>query len=348
MTTEHHLVTGGSGYFGSALVKCLRERGASVRIFDLIDAHDRPPDVEFVQADIRDRGAIARACKGMHVVHHNVALVPLAKDRAAFREVNTEGTRNLLDACLAAGVRKVINTSSSAVFGVPLRNPVDDSVPPQPREAYGKAKLAAEILCAEYVQRGLDVTVIRPRTIMGPGRLGIMQVAFEWIRTGRNVPVLGTGANVYQFVHADDLADACLRATARPGPATYNIGAAEFGTMRETLEGLIAHAHSRSRVVSLPMTPAVIAMSLTSVLGISPLAPYHALMYGRSMYFDITRAREELGWTPRYSNIEMFSQAYDWYVQHREAPSTGAAASHHRSPVRQGLLRAVGWVLRFR
>lgn len=344
---ERQLVTGGSGYFGSALVHRLLAGGHRVRTFDLIDAHDRPPAVEFAQGDIRDRAAIARACAGVDVVHHNVALVPLAKDRAAFWSVNTEGTRHLLEACVAAGVRKVIYTSSSAVFGVPPRNPVDDTVAPNPREDYGRAKLAAEDLCAEYVRRGLDVTIIRPRTIMGPGRLGIMQLFFEWIRTGRNVPVLGGGRNVYQFVHADDLAAACILAAARSGPSVYNIGAAAFGTMRETIEGVIAHAGTRSRVVSLPMAPARVAMSITSALGVSPLAPYHALMYGESMYFDITRAREELGWTPRYSNAEMFAEAYDWYVANRERPVDGAA-SHHRSPIRQGLLRVVGWMLRLR
>ena len=82
-------------------------------------------------------------------------------------------------------------------------------------------------------RRGLDVSIIRPRTIMGHGRLGIFQILFEWIRTGYNVPVLGRGDNVYQFVHADDLADACILAAARPGVATYNCGTDRFGTMRE-------------------------------------------------------------------------------------------------------------------
>lgn len=344
---ERQLVTGGSGYFGSALIRRLLSGSPRVRSFDLIDAPDRPPSVEFVQGNITEPAAVARACVGMDIVHHNVALVPLAKDRAAFWAVNLEGTRNLLDACLAAGVRKVIYTSTSAVYGVPPRNPVDDTVRPAPREEYGRAKLAAEALCAEYIQRGLDVTIIRPRTIMGAGRLGIMQILFEWIRTGQNVPVLNGGRNTYQFVHADDLADACVLAASRPGPAVYNIGAAEFGTMRQTLEELIAHAGTDSRVVSLPMAPIAAAMSLTSALGLSPLAPYHALMYGRSMYFDIARPRRELGWAPTYSNADMFREAYDWYLANRENSLGGHLASHHRSPVKQGVLRAVAWALRF-
>jgi nucleoside-diphosphate-sugar epimerase len=216
---------------------------------------------------------------------------------------------------------------------------------PRPQEAYGRAKLAAERLCADYVARGLDVSVIRPRTIMGHGRLGIMQILFEWIRQGRNVPVLGAGDNVYQFVHADDLADACLRAAALPGAATYHLGAAQFGTMRETLEGLIAHAGTASRVVSLPMGPASWAMTVTSRLRLSPLGAYHALMYGRSMYFDITKAQTELGWTPVYGNVDMFRESYDWYLAHRSEVLATTGASHHRSPVRQGILAVVGTIL---
>jgi nucleoside-diphosphate-sugar epimerase len=267
-----------------------------------------------------------------------VALVPLAKDKEQFWSVNRDGTRNILDAALQAGARKVVYTSSSAVFGAPEQNPVDANTRPAPAEDYGRAKLAAEEHCHDYTQRGLDVTIIRPRTIMGHGRLGIMQVIFEWTRKGRNLPVLDRGDNVYQFVHCDDLADACVRAGDRPGTATYNIGTDRYCTMRETLEGLVRHAGTDSRIVSLPAAPVTAMMKLTSALGLSPLGPYHALMYGRSLYFDIAREKEELGWQPRYGNIEMFCDSYDWYLQNRERVLSSHGASHHRSPVKQGIL----------
>jgi len=343
--SELHLVTGGSGYFGCLLVQRLLARGQRVRVFDINDAEDRPPEVEFARGDIRDLGAVVEACRGANVVHHNVALVPLAKDKQAFWAVNRDGTRNLLQACLDAGVRKVVNTSSSAVFGVPEKNPVTEDMTPVPGEDYGRAKLAGEHLCHEFGQRGLDVSIVRPRTIMGHGRLGIMQMLFEWILLGRNLPVLGSGDNLYQFVHAEDLADLCILAAARPGGRTYHGGAAVFGTMRETLEGLIAHAGTRSRIRSIPMGPAVLGMRATSALGLSPLGPYHALMYGRSMYFDITRAKTELSWSPRYGNVEMFCESYDWYKAHRQQVLGQHGASHHRSAVKQGVLDAVSRLL---
>ena len=346
--SELHLVTGGAGYFGTLLVEKIRAAGHRVRIFDINDAEHRAADVEMVRADIRDASAVKRACEGVSVVHHNVALVPLAKDKAAFFAVNEGGTKNLLEAALATKVRKVVHMSSSAVFGAPDRNPVDESTKPRPQEDYGAAKLAAEDLCHAYEAKGLDVSIIRPRTIMGHGRLGIMQILFEWVRTGKNVPVFGRGDNLYQFVHADDLADAAIAAGDRKGPSTYNIGAAEYCTMRETLEGLLRHARTGSRVVSVPMEPAVRMMGLTSRLGISPLGPYHALMYGKTMYFDLTKAKRELGYSPRFGNVDMFRQSYDWYLAHRAEVFARKGASHHSSPVKQGVLRAVSVALSFR
>jgi nucleoside-diphosphate-sugar epimerase len=339
------LITGGSGYFGSLLLRKALQTGHTCRVFDLVDADDRPAGVDFVQGDIRDPEAVARACAGVEVVHHNVAQVPLARDRHLFQSVNVQGTENLLRAARNAGVRKVVYTSSSAVFGVPASNPVTEDTPPTPAEAYGRAKYEAERLCHAHIERGLDVTIIRPRTILGHGRLGIFQILFEWVRTGHNVPVLGAGDNRYQFVHADDLADACLRAGERAGPAVYNVGADRFGTMREALEGLCRHAGTGSRVKRVPLAPAVWGMKLTSLLGLSPLGPYHALMYGRSLYFDVARARAELDWQPRHSNEEMMAQSYDWYTDNRARVLATNGASHHRSRVKQGVLNVVKWLL---
>lgn len=339
MTEARVLVTGGSGYFGEVVVHQLLARGAAVRILDIAANEDRPAQVEFLRGDIRDRDLVRRACEGVEVVHHNVAQVPVAKDRALFWSVNVDGTRNLLEAAARAGVQKVVLVSSSAVFGVPPRNPVDDSVTPAPREAYGRAKLEGERLGRRAVEElGLDVTIVRPRTILGHGRLGIFQILFEWVLRGRPVWVLDGGHNRYQFVHAADLAEACLLAASRPGPAVYNVGTDRFGTMRELLEGLVRHAGTGSRVRSLPAAPTVLAMEVTSRLGLSPLGAYHSLMYGREMYFDLDRVRRELGWSPRYSNDEMIAESYDYYVAHRDEILARRGASHHRSAMRRGVL----------
>jgi len=308
------LVTGGSGYFGSRLVERLLARGYRCRVFDINDPGDRPADVGFERGDVRDLDAVRRATAGVDVVFNNVAQVPVAKDRELFQSVNVRGTEHVLRAAREAGVRKVVHTSSSAVYGAPAALPVTEDTPLAPAEAYGKAKADAEQLCLRYARKGLDVSIVRPRTILGHGRLGIFHLLFQWVSEGANVPVLGRGDNRYQFVHADDLADACALAA--------------------------EHAGTGSRVKSVPMAPAVAAMRLTSALGLSPLGPYHALMYGRSMYFDTAKARAELGWAPRYSNDEMIVESYEWFRAHRH-DAAGTAMSSHRSPVREGVLALV-------
>ncbi len=332
------LVTGGSGYFGGVLVDRIRAQGDRVRVFDLNPPAG--PGVEYAPGDVRNRAALARACEGVDVVLHNVAQVPLARDRALFRSVNVVGTANVLVAARAAGVDKVVHTSSSAVFGIPDTNPVTEDTPCRPLEAYGRAKLEAELLCREAAAAGLDVTIVRPRTILGHGRLGIMAVLFEFVAEGAPVYVLGDGSNRYQFVHASDLADACLRAVAREKPAVYNIGASEFGTMRETLEALVDHAGTGARVRSLPAGPARAGMRTLAGLGVAPFAAYHWLLYGESLWFDTRRAYEELAWTPAHSNESMVIESYDWFLEHRDELDTGRG-SHHQSPVRLGVLRAL-------
>lgn len=338
------LVTGGSGYFGSLLVQRLRAAGHQVRVLDLNDADDRPADVELVQGDIRHPDTVASALEGIDVVFHNVAQVPLAKDHQLLRTVNVDGTRLLLEHAARLGVGKVVHTSSSAVFGIPAANPVLPSTVPSPVEAYGHAKLAAEWACLDAVSRGLDVSIVRPRTILGHGRLGIFGILFDWIADGADVVVLGDGSNRYQFVHADDLADVCLLAAQRSGPMIVNAGTDRFGTMRESLVSLCRHAGTGSQVRSLPARATSLAMQAAAGMRIAPFAPYHWIMYSKSLWFDIDHARDTLGWQPRFSNEEMFAASYDWFVANR-AITEQAGASHHRTTAKQGALRAVKWTM---
>ena len=334
------LVTGASGYFGTIVAEHALARGDHVRIFDLNPPGSSLAAAEYIAGDVRDRAAVRGACDGVDVVFHNVAQVPLAKDRALFDAVNVGGTANVLVAARDARVAKVIHTSSSAVFGIPAHNPVTEDSPCRPLEAYGRAKLRAELLCHDAVAAGLDVTIVRPRTVLGHGRLGVIALLFEFVADGAPVFVLGDGSNRYQLVHANDLADACLRAGDRPGPSVYNVGALQFGTMRETLQALVEHARTGSRVRALPVAPARFTMHALASLGLAPFAPSHWLLYSESLYFDVTKARTELDWEPQHSNASMVIESYEWFLAHRQE-SGDSARSHHQSPVRPGLVRAL-------
>jgi nucleoside-diphosphate-sugar epimerase len=330
------LVTGGSGYFGSVLVEQVLAAGDRARVLDLNAPVERD-GVEVVVGDVRDRDLVEDACRGADVVLHNVAQVPLARDRDLFWSVNALGTANVLLAARSQGVAKVVHTSTSAIYGIPEANPVDEASPAVPLEAYGRAKLEAEQLCHEAAASGVDVTIVRPRTILGHGRLGIMAILFELVAEGAPVFVLDGGHNRYQFVHADDLASACLLAAGRPGATSYNIGARDFGTMRETLQHLVDHAGTGARVRSLPSLPARIGMQAASATGLAPFAPYHWLLYGESLWFDTAKAVDELGWEPVHSNASMVIESYEWWLANRDQLG-GEGRSHHQSPARMGVL----------
>jgi nucleoside-diphosphate-sugar epimerase len=166
------------------------------------------------------------------------------------------------------------------------------------------------------------------------------------VADGADVFVLGDGSNRYQFVHADDLADICLLASERSGPAIFNAGTDRFGTMRESLEALCGHAGTGSRVRSLPAAPTSLAMRAAAGLHLAPFAPYHWIMYSKSLWFDIDHARDALGWQPRFSNEEMFVASYEWFLANRAA-TNDAGASHHRSSAKQGALALVKRATRF-
>jgi nucleoside-diphosphate-sugar epimerase len=179
---------------------------------------------------------------------------------------------------------------------------------------------------------------VRPRTILGHGRLGIFGILFEWVADGADIFVLGDGSNRYQFVHADDLADVCILAGAKAGPDVFNVGTDRFGTMRESLEALCAHAGTGSKVRSLPAGPAALGMRAAAGLHVAPFAPYHWLMYSKSLWFDIQHVRDALGWQPTFSNEEMLADSYDWFLANR-AGTDDASKSHHRTIAKQGALK---------
>ena len=333
------LVTGGSGFFGHLLVEKLLARGEEIRNFDLNAADDEFEGVEFQRGDIRDADAIRRASDGIDVIYHNVAQQPLSKDPELMRTVNLDGTHNLLLAAQASGVRKIIFTSSTAIFGIPKTLPILRSTSPSPCEPYGRTKVKAEQLCRDYIEKGLDISIIRPRTILGHGRLGIFQMLFEWVREGRNVPVMGRGDNIFQFIHAHDLADAttALGSAARSAdlqhrdrPVRHN--APGPGSALSTRE-------DRFEVKSVPVAPVQWMLAAAGKLGGSPLGPYHYMAYGKSNYFDISDAVKELDWHPKYSNEEMMISSYEWYLENREDVLNSRWASPHKSAVKQGILR---------
>jgi nucleoside-diphosphate-sugar epimerase len=294
-----------------------------MRLDDMVaPPDDRARGAEFLSLDLRDAAAVARACRDVEVVHHLAAgqrMKPQfgSMSEEAIFDMNLAAVRNVLSGARAAGARKVVHISSSGVYGVPTTVPVAEDHPQEPLGAYGRSKIAAETLCREAVDSGLDVTVLRPMSLFGPGMTGVFLLLFEWVRLGKNVYLLGSGRNRVQMVSAWDVADACLLAAERSQSrgAVLNLGAADVPTVRGQVEALIAHAGSRSRIVAIPAALLRNAGRILNAVGLSPIVPEHYLLADATFVLDLGRARTVLGWEPAYSNVRMTTEAFDWYCR---------------------------------
>src|SRR4051812_20383341 len=336
-----YAISGGAGFLGLHLARRLLADGHQVRTLDVVplDDADLERSVEELRGDIRDRERVRELVAGAQVVVHAAAALPIQASRESIRSVNVLGTEHVLHEARAADVRRVVFVSSTAVYGVPEKHPIEENDPLVGVGWYGESKIDAEALCRVAA---VETTIIRPKTFIGPERLGVFEILFDWIREGRRIYILGKGHNRYQLLAVEDLVDAIVRAATAPEAAgeTFNVGATEFGTVRSDLQALIDHAGSDSRLQPVPVRPAELSLRTLELLRISPLAEWHYKTAHRDSFVDTSRAQRLLGWQPRLSNRHALIETYDWYLANRER--VGSAGVTHRVPWNQqalGLLK---------
>jgi nucleoside-diphosphate-sugar epimerase len=334
-------ISGGAGFLGLHLARRLLADGRHVRTLDVapLDDPELEDSAEELRGDVRDPDRVRDLVLGAEVVVHAAAALPIQASRESIRSVNVGGTENVLRAAQDAGVRRVVFISSTAVYGVPEKHPIEEDDPLVGVGWYGESKIDAEALCRVA---GVETTIVRPKTFIGPERLGVFEILFDWIREGRRIYILGRGHNRYQLLAVEDLVEAILRAAGVPEAAdeTFNVGATDFGTVRSDLQALIDHAGSSSRLQPIPVKPAEVALRTLELLRISPLAEWHYKTAHRDSFVDVTKAQRVLGWQSRFSNREALIRTYDWYVANRER--VGGAGVTHRVPWNQqalGLLK---------
>jgi nucleoside-diphosphate-sugar epimerase len=336
-------LSGGAGFLGLHLARRLLDDGNDVRTLDVVSLDDRELEtsVEELRGDVRDPAAVARLVDGADIVVHAAAALPIQASRDSIRSVNVHGTENVLLAARDAGVARVVFISSTAVYGVPEKHPIEEHDPLVGVGWYGESKIDAEALCRVAA---VETTIVRPKTFVGPERLGVFEILFDWIREGRRIYILGDGHNRYQLLGVSDLVEAIVRAAMSAAGAneTFNVGATEFGTVREDLGALIAHARSASRLQPVPAKPAEVILRALELLRLSPLAEWHYKTAYRDSFVDASKAQGLLGWQPRLSNRRALIETYDWYLANRDR--VAAAGVTHRVPWNQqalGLLKKI-------
>ena len=335
-------ITGISGFLSINLVRYLRAQGyTEISGIDLVDfTYPERGAITFTQGDIRDRDAVRKSMAGADMVIHTAAALPLYTPQDIFT-TDVVGTRILLEQAKAYGVKRFIHISSTAVYGVPDHHPLYETDPVNGVGAYGEAKVQAEAVCAESRADGMCVPILRPKSFVGPERLGVFAIFYEWASEGRGFPMIGSGRNRYQLLDVEDLCSAILACLTLPEPkanATFNIGAGEYATMREDYQAVLDEAGFGKHIVPFPAGPVIFALKILEALKLSPLYPWIYETASKDSFVSIEKAAKELGYTPRFSNQQAMIRNYRWYLANK-ASFTGGEGISHRLPWKQKALK---------
>jgi len=342
------LLTGGTGFFGSVMKGHLLQAGFDYVNLDRLNEPQDEAAGKMALVDLRDAPAVEAAFQKFGpfdaVLHFAAELAHEAEDKQGLWNSNVEGSRNVADSCRRHGVKKLIFTSTNCLWGKPLNRPVVENDPTCPVEIYGKSKLAAEEVLLGY-RSDMDVIIFRSPTILAPGRIGLLGILFDFIAEGRRLPVVGRKNKPYQFIYADDYAQAMLLAIAHKGSDIFNVGSHNATSLEESYRYVIEHAHSTSKIYHLPEFPTLPVMRFCHILKISPLGPYQYGMIAEEFVFDTSHVEKTLNWQPTKTNGEILFAAYDFYVKNKKMlEETAASLPAHRRKSRMGVIRILKWI----
>ena len=243
---EKVFVTGGSGFLGINLIRSLLNKGYDVISLDLLpfEYDDCKDKIKWVKGDIRNKNTVDECMEGVDYVVHCAAALPSYKKEDIF-STDIDGSKNVITSAYEHKVKRFIQISSTAVYGIPKHTPLHEDDEMVGIGPYGVAKIEDEKVCWEYQNKGMPTAIIRPVSFIGPERLGIFALFYEWAKDGRGFPMIGSGNNRYQFLDVDDLCDViitCITTEEENMNDTFNVGAKDFTTMKEDYQVVLDKA----------------------------------------------------------------------------------------------------------
>ena len=321
------LVTGATGFTGGHLATHLIDHGHEVRALVRSRSRERfersplpRKGVIASDGDLMDAGSVRRAVDGVEVVYHISATYREAgQPDSAYRAINVEGTRNILDAAKAAHVRRVVHCSTGGVHGHIDNPPANEDAPFNPGDIYQETKLAAEQLARAFgAANALDVVVARPIGIYGPGDRRFLTM-FRGLARGR-FPMIGNGQAFYHLTFIDDLVEGFRLCGTIPRAAgrTYILAGPRFTTLEQLVQLVANELRVAPPRMHLPVWPFYTAGLLCELVCVPlriepPIYRRRVDFYTKSRAFDTTRARSELGYSPKVDLQEGIKQTADWY-----------------------------------
>lgn len=342
MKKQNVLITGGAGFLGINLIRFLLKKGGyritclDIATFDYPDVKNQ---INILTGDIRAKKLIDKIMKGQDLVVHAAAALPLYKPANIF-STDIKGTQNLLKSAFDNQIKRFIHISSTAVYGIPNHHPIFEDDNLEGVGPYGIAKVEAERICLNYRQKGMCVPILRPKSFVGPERLGVFALFYDWAKDGRSFPLMGNGKNRYQLLDVDDLCQAiylCLSLKTDQVNDTFNIGANKFGTMKQDYQAVLDLAGFGKKIKTFPAQPMIWALRLLEILHLSPLYKWVYETASKDSFVSISKAEKILGFKPKYSNQDALIRNYKWYLENIDQVQSGSGISH-RVPWKQGIL----------
>lgn len=336
------LITGGAGFLGVNLIRYLLKKEHNITSIDISDFnyHDLKDKIKIVKGDIRNFSLIDEIIKDVEIVVHTAAALPLYSPKEIW-SIDVEGTRLLLHEAFQNKVKRFIHISSTAVYGIPDHHPIYETDKLEGVGPYGKAKIEAENICLEFRSKGMCVPILRPKSFIGPERLGVFALFYDWAKDGKNFPMIGKGNNRYQLLDVEDLCNAIeltMTLPARLVNDTFNIGAKDFTTMREDYQSVLDYAGHGKKIIGLPEKPIILTLKILEALKLSPLYKWVYETASKDSFVSIEKAEKILGFNPSYSNKDALIRNYQWYLKNLDSFKDQTGISH-RVPWKQGILK---------
>ena len=333
-----HIIIGGDGFVGHILASNLAAQGEQVVIGDIMKSgHEVYGRVPFVHFDVTKPETFASIDLLPDDMVYNLSakmlspIMPKAKRYEFFYPVNYFGTKNILEWMEKAGAKRLVHYTTDMIYGHSVFTPQTEDHPAKPLGHYGQSKLDTETLAAEYRTRGFRISLFRPRLIIGPGRLGILEKLFKLVDANLPVPMIGSGRNPYQFVSVFDCASAAELAWKAGVPnEAYNLGSDTPPSVRDLLGRLVKEAGSRSVLVPTPGFLVKLTLNALDAVNMPLMDPEQYLIADEECLLDCSKAKRELGWTPKFRDDDMLIAAYKEY---RAKKAGRDLASHKPQPV---------------
>ncbi|HSH00280.1 MAG TPA: NAD(P)-dependent oxidoreductase [candidate division Zixibacteria bacterium] len=340
------LITGGAGFLGYHLGQILHQRGAAFLAFNDIAPFfqkEYPDGSLLVNVDVRDKDAMTKLIRDNRIdlIVHCAAALPLWK-REEIYSTNVTGVRTTLEVARDNNVERVVFISSTAVYGVPEKHPLVETDPVEGVGAYGETKIIGEEICREFRNAGMCVPVIRPKTFIGTARLGVFQILYDWVDSGKRIPIIGKGLNRYQLLEVTDLIEAIILAASLPKEVAndvFNVGATQFQQVRQDVGALCDFAGNGARVMPTPAGVVKPALAFFELIGVSPLYKWVYGTADKDSFVSTEKIEKQLGWKPRFSNQDALITSHKWYLEHKDELQSTKPGVTHRVGWDQGILK---------